>query len=233
MAVFTLMAVAGLAGCGKKEESAPQATAPQAQVAKTTPPTQPEGPIFGEAIATLEGSANMPIHAQISGYLIKQAYQEGAAVKPGDLLFVIDPKPFHADLYAAQVSAGSTRITSPIAGVAGRAIPGLGDWIKPGMTLTTMATVDPIEAEFTLPYIAYQNSADRIAKVLKLPMEERPESFELILADGTAYPLKGRLSQAGRETLTPPDAVTVRVLFPNPDRALRPGQYVKVRDVTP
>jgi RND family efflux transporter MFP subunit len=274
-------------GCGKKEEAAPSAP-PEVLV---TTATEEDVPVFSEAIATMDGYVNTQIHSQVTGYLIKQAYQEGAVVKQGDLLFEIDPRPFQADLdkaaadlvnkqaqllrtkqdldrYAALVKTGAvsqqeyqnqvqtnlsaqanvdaaqasvttakinlgyTKITSPITGVAGKAIPGVGDLISPSATLTTVSTVDPIQADFTLPEQFYLNNAEQFAKVATVPLEDRPAHIELILADGTPYPLKGRFYYLNRQVQTSTGAITAYALFPNPDRVLRPGQYARVRAVT-
>ena len=286
-AVFGFAAAVLPTGCSKPPEAAPAAP-PEVLVMAAA---EADVPIFSDAIATLDGSTNTQIHAQVSGYLIKQAYQEGSVVKEGDLLFEIDPKPFAADLdkakaalanaqaqqlrtkqdldrYAAlvktgavsqqeyqtqvqnnlsaqadvdsaqasvttaQINLGYTKITSPITGVAGRAIPGVGDLLSPSTTLTTVSTVDPIQADFTLPEQFYLDHADRIAKVSAMPMADRPERIEMILADGTSYPKKGKFYYVNRQIQTSTGAITAYALFPNPDGVLRPGQYVKVRAVT-
>jgi membrane fusion protein (multidrug efflux system) len=59
-------------------------------------------PIYQQWIGTLDGYPNAQIRAQVSGYLIRQDYAEGGAVKKGDLLFEIDPRPFQAVLDQAQ-----------------------------------------------------------------------------------------------------------------------------------
>ena len=59
-------------------------------------------PIYGDWIGTLDGFINADVRAQVSGYLLRQAYQEGAFVKRGELLFQIDPRPFQAYLDQAQ-----------------------------------------------------------------------------------------------------------------------------------
>jgi membrane fusion protein (multidrug efflux system) len=59
-------------------------------------------PIYQQWIGTLDGYPNAQIRAQVSGYLIKQDYDEGGAVKKGDLLFEIDPRPFQALLDTAE-----------------------------------------------------------------------------------------------------------------------------------
>ena len=57
---------------------------------------QKDVPIYGEWIGTLDGLVNADIKAQVSGYLLEQAYKEGTFVKKGQLLFQIDPRPFQA-----------------------------------------------------------------------------------------------------------------------------------------
>jgi RND family efflux transporter MFP subunit len=63
---------------------------------------QKDVPIYGEWIGTLDGLTNADVRAQVTGYLMKQAYQEGAFVKQGQLLFQIDPRPFQAALDQAE-----------------------------------------------------------------------------------------------------------------------------------
>jgi RND family efflux transporter MFP subunit len=63
---------------------------------------QKDVPIYGEWIGTLDGLTNADVRAQVTGYLMKQAYQEGAFVKKGQLLFEIDPRPFQAALDQAE-----------------------------------------------------------------------------------------------------------------------------------
>src|SRR6202045_3960984 len=59
-------------------------------------------PIYAEWIGTLDGFVNADVRAQVTGYLLKQGYQEGAYVKQGQLLFQIDPRPFQAALDQTQ-----------------------------------------------------------------------------------------------------------------------------------
>src|SRR5271165_2828132 len=58
--------------------------------------------IYGDWTGTLDGLVNADVRAQVTGYLLKQGYQEGAFVKQGQLLFQIDPRPFQAALDQAQ-----------------------------------------------------------------------------------------------------------------------------------
>lgn len=86
--------------------------------APTSPPVveivqveQKDIPIYGEWIGTLDGFVNADVRAQVTGYILKQAYQEGAFVKTGQLLFQIDPAPFQAALDQAQGQLAQAKAT--------------------------------------------------------------------------------------------------------------------------
>ena len=63
---------------------------------------QKDVPTYGEWIGTLDGYVNADVRAQVTGYLVRQDYQEGALVREGQLLFEIDPQPFKAALDQAE-----------------------------------------------------------------------------------------------------------------------------------
>src|SRR5271167_1391328 len=79
----------------KRVSGAQSATPPDVEVVQVE---QKEVPIFGEWIGTLDGFTNADVRAQVTGYIMRQGYQEGAYVKKGQLLFEIDPRPFQAVL---------------------------------------------------------------------------------------------------------------------------------------
>jgi membrane fusion protein (multidrug efflux system) len=92
-----VLSAAAMAVCAVscKEKAPPEAAPVKVQVVTVTPR---DVPIYQQWIGTLDGYPNAQIRAEVSGYLIKQDYAEGSAVKKGDLLFEIDPRPFHAAL---------------------------------------------------------------------------------------------------------------------------------------
>jgi RND family efflux transporter MFP subunit len=69
---------------------------------EVAPVIQKDVPVQGEWVGTLEGYVNAQISPQVSGYLIRQDYNEGAFVKKGQVLFEIDPRPFQAVLDQAK-----------------------------------------------------------------------------------------------------------------------------------
>jgi len=85
-------------GCSKHGVQA-QAPPPEVEVA---PVVQQDVPIYTECISTLDGFVNAQIQPQVTGYLMKQNYEEGVVVGKGDVLFEIDPRPFEAALAQSQ-----------------------------------------------------------------------------------------------------------------------------------
>jgi RND family efflux transporter MFP subunit len=85
--------------CSKNMSGTAQGNPPDVEVAQVQ---QQDVPIYGEWIGTLDGLVNADVRAQVTGYLLRQGYQEGAFVKKGQLLFEIDPRPFQAALDQAE-----------------------------------------------------------------------------------------------------------------------------------
>lgn len=87
-------------GCssGKVRAAAP----PPPPVVEVAPVIQKNVPLQGQWVGTLEGYVNAQIQPQVSGYLIRQDYHEGALVRKNQLLFEIDPRPFQAVLDQAK-----------------------------------------------------------------------------------------------------------------------------------
>ena len=81
---------------------------PPAKV-EVAPIIQKDVSIQGEWVGTLEGYVNAQISPQVSGYLIRQDYREGALVKKGQVLFEIDPRPFQAVLDQAKAQLAQTQ----------------------------------------------------------------------------------------------------------------------------
>jgi len=87
-------------GCSDAKVKA--AAPPPPAVVEVAPVIHKDVPVEGEWVGTLEGYVNAQIQPQVSGYLIRQDYHEGALVRRGQLLFEIDPRPFQAVLDQAK-----------------------------------------------------------------------------------------------------------------------------------
>jgi membrane fusion protein (multidrug efflux system) len=80
------------ASCGGKH--AP--TAPPPPVVSVAEVARRDVPLYSEYAGTLDAYVNAEARARVQGVLLEQRYIEGAYVKAGQLLFVIDPKPYEA-----------------------------------------------------------------------------------------------------------------------------------------
>ena len=62
-----------------------------------------------------------------------------------------------------------------------------------------------------------------------MPDSERKEAIEMVFADGTIYPRKGKFSFVDRQVDSTTGTILIAANFPNPEHALRPGQFAKAR----
>jgi len=135
-----------------------------------------------------------------------------------------------AQVEQAQLNVGFTRITSPIDGIASIARAQIGDLVGPATgELTTVSTVDPIKAYYNVTEQAYINFTRLFSTETGRSERLKQLEIELILADGTEYPLKGKIYAADRQVGPTTGALRLEALFPNPSNALRPGQFARVR----
>jgi membrane fusion protein (multidrug efflux system) len=316
------------AGCSKQSSGA---ITPLFPIVKIASVQQMDVPIYGEWIGTLDGLVNADIKAEVSGYLLTQAYREGSFVKKGQLLFQIDPRPFQAALdqangqlaqtegqleqaraqlaqseaqvtvaeanqrrtqldyerykplaqlqaittqdldnatqnnlaakaqvqaaaaqvatakaqviasgagvqsakaavETARINLGFTHLTSPIDGIPGIALLQVGALVSPSSpTITTVSTIDPIKAYFTASEQEYIDFTRRFPTQESRLADLAKRDLELILADGSVYPLRGKFYFADRQVDVRTGAIRLAGLFPNPGGSLRPGQYARVR----
>ena len=137
-----------------------------------------------------------------------------------------------ANLVQAELNLGYTTVRSPIDGIIGRVQVDRGNLVGKGepTLLATVSAVDPIFVDFPLAEADFLRLAPRI----RLDGVRQPDTrpwFDLILADGTTFPHKGRATFVDRAVDVKTGTIQVRAAFPNPDRILRPGHFARVRGV--
>ena len=118
MAAATGASVCTLNGCDRFEKKAPPPPPPPE--VEVTPVIQRDVALTSEWLGTLDGFVNAEVRSRVQGYLQSQTYIEGAAVKPGDQLYQVDPRPFEASLAQAkadlaQANANLTRTELDVA----------------------------------------------------------------------------------------------------------------------
>lgn len=133
-----------------------------------------------------------------------------------------------AQVRKAELELSFTKIKSPIDGIAGAANTQIGDLVgtSQSQALTTVSTVDPIKVYVPISEREYMQAVER-AKTRTAEIEKT--QFDLILTNGSTWPHKGTLGFADRQVDPQTGTIRVAILFPNPDNALRPGQYARVK----
>ena len=90
-------------GCSKKEESSAQSAPPMSAMPVSVIELQSTSvPISAEAVAQTEGAKEVEIRPRVGGILLKKLFEEGAPIRAGQAMFLIDPVPFQIALANAK-----------------------------------------------------------------------------------------------------------------------------------
>jgi RND family efflux transporter MFP subunit len=301
-------------------------------------------PVYGQYVGQTEAVKTVEVRARVEGFLEQQALPDGADVKAGDLLFVIDPRPLEATLRQAQANVardtaqlgqteaalvqreadvqqaqanlerdlaqvenartqerryrtllqqeliareqydqirtnmtaleatvqaaraafenakaalpaaraaienaravvradeaavdsarlqlGYTTIRSPLDGRMGRAEVRVGSLVgkNESTLLATVSTIDPMYVNFSVS----EREALQVWRRRQAEIRTRPGSagLTITLPDDSVYPHDGRLDFVDRAVDPRTGTLALRATFPNPERLLRPGQYVRLQ----
>jgi len=286
---YAVLAVAAVAGIGafsaiRVNASAPAQAAPMApevDVASVLHKTVTDWQSYS---GRLEAVDKVEIRPQVSGTIVSVNFKDGALVKKGETLFVIDPRPYAAEvdrakaqlaaakaresyaqtdwqraqrlmadnaiakrdydekqnnalgaaadvkaaqaaLEAAQINLGYTTIVAPVAGRVSRAEITVGNVVSAGANaapLTTLVSVSPIYASFDVDEQTYLQYIGRARNGANVPVE-------LGLANETGYSRKGSIASIDNRLDTSSGTIRVRARFDNPQGALVPGLYARVK----
>jgi membrane fusion protein, multidrug efflux system len=135
-----------------------------------------------------------------------------------------------AELAAARLNLSYTTVTAPISGRASRAEVTEGALVSGAQAtlLTRIDQLDPIYANFSQSSSAVLDLRRAIAtgtergRIMSAPVH-------MVLEDGTTYRSLGRLDFMDLAIDSTTGSAAMRAIFPNPQRQLLPGQFVRVR----
>jgi membrane fusion protein (multidrug efflux system) len=135
-----------------------------------------------------------------------------------------------AQAESAQINLSYTKVVAPENGLAGKTEVYPGTLVGRGQStlLTHISQIGTIHVRFTIPerdYLYYARRRQEAGKADQAP--QLP--FELVLADGSAHPEKGRLVFVDRNVDPTTGTILMEAAFPNPGGIVRPGQYARVR----
>lgn len=145
-------------------------------------------------------------------------------------------KAAQANLRAAKIQLGYTKIYSPINGIIGKTKAKVGDFVgrSPNpIILNAVSRIDTVLVEFFITETQYLMFMRRFLSDVEAGELEKEEkaNLELILSDGSVYEHKGKADFINREVDPTTGALLIQASFPNPNELLRPGQFARVRGV--
>ncbi|MFB3386299.1 efflux RND transporter periplasmic adaptor subunit [Flavobacterium sp. LAR06] len=138
-----------------------------------------------------------------------------------------------ANLKNSKIELSYCNIVAPISGLIGISKVRVGDYVRPGAVsvLNTVSDLGDIRVRFTMSEQEYLRIFREISKK-DSNLKKAGKSISIQLSDGSDYPQKGQISFADRQIDPTTGAVTFEAAFSNPDKLIRPGQYVKIHVVT-
>lgn len=131
-------------------------------------------------------------------------------------------------LRQAELNLSWTTVTAPVSGTSGRAVKSEGNLISAGADslLTSIYQSNPIWVRFSL------GDSDLAKLAGGRVTEKNVSGVEMILANGSVYPKKGKLNFLASNIDTTLGTQQLRAEFDNSDNQLLPGQFVRVRLLT-
>ena len=144
-------------------------------------------------------------------------------------------KAANADLNIAKINLSYTRILSPIDGIIGRTLAREGEFVGKNpnpVILNTVSDISNIRVQFFLSENEYLRIAEKYSKAQRDSTEGaevKKIAVELYLSNGSLFDQKGLLDFIDRNIDTSTGTILVQATFPNPDKIIRPGQFVRVK----
>ena len=230
------------------------------------------------------------VRPQVSGVILRRLFTEGAQVKAGQQLYLIDPAPFEASLASAaaalahaqaaltstqllaqrykplsearavsrqdydnavasqdqaaadvasakaavdtaKINLAYTKVLAPISGRTGRSSVTEGALVAVGQSaaLVVIQQLDPIYVDVTQASTVLLELRRSLADGKLRQVGDSQAEVKLILEDGTAYELPGKLQFTEVTVDSSTGSVTMRAVFPNPQNTLLPGMFVRER----
>ncbi|MFM9927605.1 efflux RND transporter periplasmic adaptor subunit [Variovorax sp. H27-G14] len=134
-----------------------------------------------------------------------------------------------ANVETSRINLAYARVDAPISGRIGKSsvTPGALVTASQSTALATIQQLDPIYVDVTQPSASLLRLRQAMASGDLQKVGANAAKVQLMLEDGSAYPLPGRLEFSDVTVDQNTGAITLRAVFPNPDAVLLPGMYVR------
>ncbi|MEL4015553.1 multidrug efflux RND transporter periplasmic adaptor subunit AcrA [Dryocola clanedunensis] len=160
-------------------------------------------------------------------YISQQDYDTALADSQQANAAVVAAK---AAVETARINLAYTKVTSPISGRIGKSSVTEGALVTSGQTtaLSTVQQLDPIYVDVTQSSNDFLRLKQELASG-KLKQENGKAKVQLVTSDGTTYSQEGSLEFSDVTVDQTTGSITLRAIFPNPDKTLLPGMFVRAK----
>ncbi len=135
-----------------------------------------------------------------------------------------------AQMAKTELDLGYTKVDAPLTGYIGKALKEIGSYVDSGQNslLAVMQQVDPIYVSFQVTEKDYLDARESVDKGLVVLASGVTEPYiEITLLDGSTYSVHGKLNYENAGINTQTGSVELRGTFDNPEKRIKPGQFVK------
>lgn len=139
---------------------------------------------------------------------------------------------YEAEVTQAEMTLSYTSVKSPISGYISERNVDIGTLVGPGgkSLLATVVNSDTVKVDFSMTALDYLTSKERN---VSLGVRDTTKGWSpyvtITLADGSVYPYKGMVDFADPKVDPETGTFSVRAEMPNPDKALLPGEFTRVK----
>jgi membrane fusion protein (multidrug efflux system) len=156
----------------------------------------------------------------------RQAYDDAVAAAQQAAADVLSAK---AAVETAHVNLVYTKVLSPIDGIIGRSNVTEGALVTANQTspIATVQQIDPMYVDVAQSSTQLLRLKQALADGRIKTSDGKEAEVKLVLEDGTAYPLPGKMEFSEVSVDPTTGSVIVRALFPNPKHMLLPGMFVR------
>ncbi|MEW7313869.1 multidrug efflux RND transporter periplasmic adaptor subunit AcrA [Buttiauxella gaviniae] len=160
-------------------------------------------------------------------YISQQDYDTALADSQQANASVVAAK---AAVESARINLAYTKVTSPISGRIGKSSVTEGALVTSGQSaaLATVQQLDPIYVDVTQSSNDFLRLKQELAEG-KLKQENGKAKVKLVTNDGITFPQEGSLEFSDVTVDQTTGSITLRAIFPNPDKTLLPGMFVRAQ----
>jgi RND family efflux transporter MFP subunit len=157
----------------------------------------------------------------------KSTYDQALATRDSGKASLVQAQ---ANTRTAEINLGYTKVTAPFDGIVTAHLVSVGELVGTSPTqLATIVQLDPIYVNFNISEADVLRVRAEIRREGLTPADLKKVVAEVGLQSETGYPHKGLLDYAAPTLNTATGTLPVRAIFQNADRALLPGNFVRVR----